>query len=93
MSRLVARSAIALAFTVATASAAWAQPAEKLGSVAFANSCSEAVQPNLQRAVAMLHSFWWGEGDKAFREVLQKDPGCAVAGWGIAAIATQPVEM
>jgi hypothetical protein len=87
MSRLVARSALALAFSAATASTAWAQPAEKLGSVSFANSCSEAVQPHLQRAVAMLHSFWWGEGDKAFREVQQKDPGCAIAGWGIATLA------
>jgi len=87
MSRLVARGAAALALAVAIASAASAQPAEKLGSVSFANSCSEAVQPHLQRAVAMLHSFWWGEGDKAFREVLQKDPGCAIAAWGIATIA------
>ncbi len=87
MSRLIARSAFALASVVAAASAASAQPAEKLGSVAFTNSCSEAVQPHLQRAVAMLHSFWWGEGDKAFRDVLQRDPSCAIAAWGIATIA------
>jgi len=72
---------------VATASAAWADPAEKLGQVSFANSCSEAVQPHLQRAVALLHSFWWSEGDKAFRDVLQRDPSCAIAGWGVAALA------
>src|SRR4051812_29359495 len=87
MSRLVARAALAVAFGTAAALAAWADPAEKLGKVSFANSCSEAVQPHLQRAVALLHSFWWGEGDKAFRDVLQRDPSCAIAGWGIAAIA------
>ena len=87
MSCLIARGAAALAFTAAVASGASAQPAEKLGSVSFANSCEPAVQPHLQRAVAMLHSFWWGEGDKAFRDVLLKDPGCAIAGWGIATIA------
>jgi len=83
----IARTALTLALSAAAVSTAAADPAEKLGAVSFANSCSEAVQPYLQRAVAMLHSFWWGEGDKAFHDVLQRDPGCAIAGWGIAAIA------
>src|SRR5215212_10043544 len=87
MSHLVARTALSLALSAVAVSAAVADPAEKLGSVSFANSCSAAVQPKLQRAVALLHSFWWGEGDKAFREVLAQDPGCAIAGWGIAALA------
>jgi hypothetical protein len=44
------------------------------------------VQPRLQRAVALLPSFWWSEGDTAFRDVLAQDPSCAIAGWGIAAL-------
>ena len=87
MSRSIVRIAVAVAVSVLTVSAARADSAEKLGTVSFANSCSAAVQPQLQRSVALLHSFWWGEGDKAFREVLQQDPGCAIAGWGIAALA------
>ncbi len=87
MPRLIARASFTIALAVTTASAASADPAEKLGAVSFANSCSEAVQPYLQRAVALLHSFWWSEGDKAFRDVLQRDPSCAIAGWGIAALA------
>src|SRR5947207_338556 len=86
MSHPAARTIFAVALSVLATSGAVAAPAEKLGSVSFANSCSEAVQPHLQRAVALLHSFWWSEGDKAFRDVLQRDPPCAVAGWGIAAI-------
>src|SRR5437764_1300330 len=86
MSHPAARTIFAVALSVLATSGAVAAPAEKLGSVSFANSCSEAVQPHLQRAVALLHSFWWSEGDKAFRDVLQRDPSCAVAGWGIAAI-------
>ncbi len=58
----------------------------RLGRVAFANSCSAMVQGELQRAVAMLHSFWFSAGEKAFRHVLQDDPGCGVATFGIAAI-------
>jgi tetratricopeptide (TPR) repeat protein len=33
-----------------------------------------------------LHSFWWREGENAFREVLERDPTCAIATWGIATI-------
>ena len=36
--------------------------------------------------VAMLHSFWYSAGEKAFRDVLAEDPGCAIATWGIASI-------
>jgi hypothetical protein len=70
-----------------TAGFALAEPVEKLGTVAFSNSCSDAVQPYLQRAVALLHSFWWDEADAAFSDVLERDPGCAIATWGIAAVA------
>src|SRR5215510_6907152 len=72
------------------ATAAWAQtarkPPEQLGKVSFANSCQPAVQAGFERAVALLHSFWWQEGEKAFREVLERDPNCAIATWGIATI-------
>jgi hypothetical protein len=69
---------------------AWAEdgaraPA-KLGTIAFANSCAPAAQDNFERGVALLHSFWFAEGDKAFREALDQDPGCAIATWGIATI-------
>jgi tetratricopeptide (TPR) repeat protein len=63
-----------------------AQSKEQLGKVDFHNSCSPAVQDGFQRAVAMLHSFRLGEGEKTFREVLAQDPSCAIATWGIAAI-------
>jgi hypothetical protein len=57
-----------------------------VGKVAFANSCSPAVQADFLRGVAMLHSFWYTAGEQAFRDVLAKDPTCAIADWGIAAL-------
>jgi hypothetical protein len=57
-----------------------------LGKVTFATSCDPKVQPALERAVAMLHSFWYSAGEKAFRDVLKDDPQCAIATWGIASI-------
>ncbi len=62
------------------------KPPEQLGKVSFANSCAPAAQATFERAVALLHSFWFREGEKTFREVLERDPGCAIAAWGIATI-------
>lgn len=59
---------------------------ENLGTVSFDNSCSAAVQPQLQRGVAMLHSFRYIETEKAFNDVLTRDSTCAVATWGLASI-------
>src|SRR5438477_3464357 len=57
-----------------------------LGKVSFPTSCDPKVQPAFERAVAMLHSFWYSAGEKAFRDVLKKDPQCAIATWGVASI-------
>ena len=58
----------------------------KLGRVSFATSCDPKVQPAFERAVAMLHSFWYSAGEKAFRDIAAQDPGCAIAHWGVASI-------
>jgi tetratricopeptide (TPR) repeat protein len=60
--------------------------AEQLGKVSFANSCDAAVQPSFERGIALLHSFWWQEGRQTFLKVLDQDPTCAVAAWGVATI-------
>jgi hypothetical protein len=57
---------------------------ETFGRVRFATSCSPAVQADFDRAVAMLHSFFYPETEKAFRSVAERDPSCAMAYWGIA---------
>jgi tetratricopeptide (TPR) repeat protein len=60
---------------------------QKLGKVKFANSCSPQTQAKVQRGVAMLHSFWWPEGERTFQEMAAEDPSCAaIAAWGFASI-------
>ena len=59
-------------------------PTEKLGTVHFATSCSPAVAPQFDRAVALLHSFEFGASIRAFNDVLLADSTCAMAYWGIA---------
>ena len=57
---------------------------EKLGRVSFPTSCKPQVQPEFNRAVALLHSFAYHAADQAFQRVAQQDPGCAIAHWGSA---------
>jgi tetratricopeptide (TPR) repeat protein len=56
---------------------------EQVGKVSFPTSCDPAVQPLVERGVALLHSFWFPEGLKTFNEVLKRDPSCTIAYWGI----------
>ena len=56
---------------------------EQLGSVRFPTSCDPKVQARFERGVALLHSFWFPEGRKAFLEVLEADPSCSIAYWGL----------
>src|SRR3989304_3596345 len=56
----------------------------RLGTVHFATSCSPDVEKEFDRGVALLHSFWFSASIEVFSGVPQKDPGCAMAHWGIA---------
>ena len=57
---------------------------EKLGRVHFKTSCSPEAQKQFERALAMLHSFFFPETVKAFTAIPATDPSCAIAYWGIA---------
>src|SRR5262245_6756526 len=59
------------------------RPPDQLGSVTFPTSCDPKVQARFERGVALLHSFWFPEGRKAFLEILEADPSCSIAYWGI----------
>jgi tetratricopeptide (TPR) repeat protein len=57
---------------------------EQVGTVDFQTSCSPAVKVDMNRAVALLHSFWFPEARQEFTTIAGKDPNCAMAHWGIA---------
>lgn len=61
-----------------------AHHAEQLGHVVFPTSCRPEAQRRFERAMALLHSFWWEEGPRAFRAVTAADSSCAMAYWGLA---------
>ena len=54
----------------------------ELGRVVFPVSCTSQARQRFEHAMALLHSFWWEEGDRAFDQVLEADSSCAMAYWG-----------
>src|SRR4026209_2971893 len=61
-----------------------AAAASDVGQVRFPVSASAPAQEKFDRAVAMLHSFWYEELDDAFSQVSSDDPRCGMAYWGLA---------
>jgi len=89
MTRLLA---VALAMLLlAGAPVASAHDVERLGRVHFPISCAPALQDDFERAVALLHSFWYEEAEKAFTAITTKDPSCAMGYWGIAMSVYYPL--
>jgi hypothetical protein len=65
--------------------------ATAVGRVHFPVSCAESVRDPFEQAVAMLHSFWYEEAEKAFAAIGETDPKCAMAGWGVAMSLWHPL--
>ncbi|HEY9342157.1 MAG TPA: hypothetical protein VIQ23_11280 [Hanamia sp.] len=60
-------------------------PADKqFGTVAFTTSCSPKTKDDFDLAIALLHSFEYDEAEKVFTKIIDKEPGCAMAYWGVA---------
>ncbi len=59
----------------------------KIGEARFEVSCTPEAQATFNRAVTLLHSFWFTPAHSAFEEVAKQDPTCAMAYWGIAMVA------
>ena len=84
---LVFASALSLPPAAAAQHEGHAAPAgDPIGSasVRFDTSCAPAVTQDFNRAVALLHSFWFAEAVTTFNRVLAGDPSCAMAYWGVA---------
>lgn len=64
---------------------------EALGKVNFPTSCSPEARAEFTRAVALLHSFGYEESRLSFENVVEKDPACAMAYWGIAMTYYHPI--
>ncbi|HZH96579.1 MAG TPA: hypothetical protein VEY06_11870, partial [Flavisolibacter sp.] len=57
---------------------------KQFGTMEFEISSGENVKEDFNLAVKLLHSFEYDEAEKAFAKVIDKDPRCAIAYWGVA---------
>src|SRR5680860_1089228 len=56
----------------------------QFGEISFPLSCNNETQQAFNLAIALLHSFEYKEAEKAFAKVIDADPECAMAYWGVA---------
>jgi hypothetical protein len=82
--KLVASCLLILAASRSTAQEHQHGAGEKLGAVHFASTCSAPAQKDINRGVALLHSFQFSRAVEGFNAALKDDPACAIAYWGIA---------
>src|SRR5213083_491033 len=68
-----------------------AHQAEALGRVVFPVSCIPEAQTRFERAVALLHSFWYEKAADTFREAVVADTACAMGYWGQAMSLFHPL--
>lgn len=56
----------------------------EFGNISFSASVPDNLKTDFNTAVALLHSFEYDEAEKMFATIIDKDPGCAMAYWGVA---------
>ena len=56
---------------------------EPFGDVSFSIDCNYEVRETFNLAISLLHSFEYAEAEKAFVNVIDMDPECAMAYWGV----------
>ena len=60
-------------------------PADKeVGNVSLPFPTGKNVEKEFNFAAALLHSFEYDEAEKVFAGIIEKEPGCAMAYWGVA---------
>jgi len=62
-----------------------------IGSAHLETSCNAAAQQEIDRGVALIHSFWYREADLAFRRAADADRRCGMAWWGSAMSQLHPL--
>lgn len=59
-------------------------PSQELGSLQFTIDAPAEIQSSFMLALKLLHSFEYDEAEKVFAGIIDKDPKCAMAYWGVA---------
>ena len=66
-------------------------PDKQFGLVDFETSCPERVRKDFNLGIALLHSFEYDEAEKVFAKIIDEQPECAMAYWGVAMCNNHPL--
>jgi tetratricopeptide (TPR) repeat protein len=64
---------------------------QSIGKIHFNANCSAEVQDDLNRAIGMLHHMMYMIARDSFEQIVEADPNCAMAYWGVATTLFQPI--
>ena len=62
-----------------------------IGKAHIDTSCNAAAQKEIDRGLALIHSFWYAEAEKSFRKAAAADAECGMAWWGAAMSNLHPI--
>jgi hypothetical protein len=62
-----------------------------IGKAHLETSCNEAARKEIDRGVTLIHSFWYAEAEKSFRDAAVADAACGMAWWGVAMANLHPI--
>ena len=65
--------------------------AQEIGAMDFNVSCDASVGDDFDRALGLMHHMMYGQARALFEQILEADPDCAMAHWGIAQSLFQPL--
>jgi hypothetical protein len=64
---------------------------QEFGTVSFNITAHKDVQADFNTALELLHSFEYDEAEKVFAKIIDQDPQCAMAYWGVAMCSFHPL--
>jgi Tetratricopeptide repeat len=64
---------------------------KQFGAVDFETTCNEKSRENFNLAIELLHSFEYDEAEKVFAKVIDQNPECTMAYWGVAMCNFHPL--
>lgn len=83
--------AVSIGGAVALGAQGYTPGVAEVGKVNFTVVCIPETFAHIERGAALLHSFWYEEARKAFRNAADTDPDCAMAAWGESMTWTHPL--
>ena len=63
----------------------------QFGKTSFMANIPEKLRPDFNTGIALLHSFEYDEAEKKFAKIIDQEPDCAMAYWGVAMTNFHPL--